>query len=249
MATWLAQRWPAYCGSSKHAPLAPLSMMARRRTENREDAMIPQRTLGSALTVSALGLGCMGMSQSYGRRRRRRIDRARSIARLSSACTFFDTAEVYGPFTNEDLLGKALQGRRSEVVIATKFGLQISDGKIAGLNSQPARPSHGRGRARCGGWAPTISICSTSTASIRPCPSRRWSARWPIWSRRARCAFCGLSEAGAPDDPPRPRCPPDHGAAERVFAVGAQPGSRDSSPCCASWASAWCRSARSAAAS
>jgi aryl-alcohol dehydrogenase-like predicted oxidoreductase len=95
------------------------------------------RKLGSqGLTVSAVGLGCMGMSQMYGP-----ADEAESIATLYRAidlgCTFLDTAEVYGPFTNEDLLGRALAGRRDQVVIATKFGFRIENGKMAGVDSRP----------------------------------------------------------------------------------------------------------------
>jgi aryl-alcohol dehydrogenase-like predicted oxidoreductase len=95
------------------------------------------RKLGSqGLEVSALGLGCMGMSQSYGP-----ADEAESIATLHRAidlgCTFLDTAEVYGPYTNEDLLGRALAGKRDKVTIATKFGFDIKDGKMVGTNSQP----------------------------------------------------------------------------------------------------------------
>jgi aryl-alcohol dehydrogenase-like predicted oxidoreductase len=97
------------------------------------------RKLGTqGLTVSTIGLGCMGMSQSYGP-----ADEAESIATLHRAielgCTFLDTAEVYGPYTNEELLGRALGAKRSQVVIATKFGFQIKDGKITGTDSSPAR--------------------------------------------------------------------------------------------------------------
>jgi aryl-alcohol dehydrogenase-like predicted oxidoreductase len=95
------------------------------------------RELGSqGLKVSAIGLGAMGMSQSYGP-----ADEAESIATLHRAielgCTFIDTAEVYGPFTNEDLLGRALAGKRDQVTIATKFGFKIADGKVAGTDSRP----------------------------------------------------------------------------------------------------------------
>jgi aryl-alcohol dehydrogenase-like predicted oxidoreductase len=97
-----------------------------------------QRSLGGqGLTVSALGLGCMGMSWAYGL-----PDDTESIATLHRALelgiNFFDTAEVYGPFENEKLLGRALKGRRDGIVIATKFGFRIEDGKNVGQDSRPA---------------------------------------------------------------------------------------------------------------
>jgi aryl-alcohol dehydrogenase-like predicted oxidoreductase len=98
-----------------------------------------QRALGKqGLVVSEIGLGCMGMSQSYGP-----ADEAESIATLHRAIelgvTFLDTAEVYGPYRNEELLGRALRGRRNEVTIATKFGWNIEDGKVNGVTSRPER--------------------------------------------------------------------------------------------------------------
>jgi aryl-alcohol dehydrogenase-like predicted oxidoreductase len=98
------------------------------------------RTLGSgdtALTVSELGLGCMGMSEFYGTG-----DEAESIAvihrALDAGCTFLDTADMYGPFTNELLVGKAIAGRRDEVVLATKFGNERGqDGSFIGINGRP----------------------------------------------------------------------------------------------------------------
>jgi aryl-alcohol dehydrogenase-like predicted oxidoreductase len=105
--------------------------------------VLGQRKLGSeGLSVSALGLGCMGMSQSYGSADER--DERESIATLHRALelgvTFFDTAEAYGPFTNEELVGRALRGRRNQVVIATKFGFKLDqNGAIVGVDS---RPSH-----------------------------------------------------------------------------------------------------------
>jgi aryl-alcohol dehydrogenase-like predicted oxidoreductase len=98
-----------------------------------------KRTLGnSGLEVSAIGLGCMGMSFGYGPAQ----DEQEMISVIRSAVdlgvTFFDTAEVYGPFANEELVGKALSPIREQVVIATKFGFRIdADGKQAGLNSRP----------------------------------------------------------------------------------------------------------------
>ena len=97
-----------------------------------------RRTLGQGLEVSAIGLGAMGMSQSYGPNPGDRND---MIAVLRGAVdlgvTLFDTAEVYGPYTNEELLGEALEPLREQVVIATKFGWDIADGTSVGLNSRP----------------------------------------------------------------------------------------------------------------
>ncbi len=97
-----------------------------------------ERTLGQGMRVSAVGLGCMGMSQSYGPNPGDRDD---MIAVLRGAAehgvTFFDTAEVYGPYVNEELVGEALAPLRDQVVIATKFGWRIENGKSVGLDSRP----------------------------------------------------------------------------------------------------------------
>ena len=101
------------------------------------------RSLGQGLQVSAIGLGCMGMSQSYGPNPGSRDD---MIAVLRDAVdegvTFFDTAEVYGPYVNEELVGQALEPLRDEVIIATKFGWDIRDGSIVGLDSRPEQIRH-----------------------------------------------------------------------------------------------------------
>ncbi|HET9972775.1 MAG TPA: aldo/keto reductase [Streptosporangiaceae bacterium] len=98
------------------------------------------RTLGSGgLQVSAIGLGCMGMSQSYGPPPGDRDEMIAVLrATVERGVTFFDTAEVYGPFVNEELVGEALEPYRGEVVIATKFGFRFGeDGRQAGLSSRP----------------------------------------------------------------------------------------------------------------
>src|SRR6266550_3454564 len=97
------------------------------------------RKLGNSnLEVSALGLGCMGMSVGYGPA----ADKQEMISLIRVAVergvTFFDTAEAYGPFTNEELVGEALAPMRHHVVIATKFGFKFDAGKQSGLDSRPA---------------------------------------------------------------------------------------------------------------
>jgi aryl-alcohol dehydrogenase-like predicted oxidoreductase len=103
------------------------------------DTTIERRTLGTTapLEVSALGLGCMGMSEFYGA-----PDEADGIATIQRALdlgvTFLDTADMYGPFTNEQLVGKAISGRRDEVQLATKFGNErLPDGTRVGINGRP----------------------------------------------------------------------------------------------------------------
>jgi aryl-alcohol dehydrogenase-like predicted oxidoreductase len=98
---------------------------------------LKSRTLGNqGLRVSALGLGCMGMNWAYGP-----ADEQESLATLDRALelgiTFFDTAEAYGPFTNEELLGRAFKGRRDRIVLATKFGWRFINGKLDGTDSRP----------------------------------------------------------------------------------------------------------------
>jgi aryl-alcohol dehydrogenase-like predicted oxidoreductase len=97
-----------------------------------------KRKLGkSDLEVSALGLGCMGLSSGYGPAVEKQQGISLVRAAVERGVTFFDTAEVYGPFTNEELVGEALAPFRDQVVIATKFGFKIENGKQAGLDSRP----------------------------------------------------------------------------------------------------------------
>jgi len=160
--------------------------------------MLAKRRLGrQGLEVSAIGLGCLGMSQSYGA-----PDDAESIATIHHALelgvTFFDTAEAYGPFKNEELLGRALNGKRKSVVVATKFGWSFENGKMAGLNSRPEHVKH----------VAEASLRRLDTDYIDLFYQHRVDPQVPIEEtigamadlvRAGKVRFLGLSEAGEPN--------------------------------------------------
>jgi aryl-alcohol dehydrogenase-like predicted oxidoreductase len=112
--------------------------VVRESRTTAKDNKIPTRQLGiNGPCVSAIGLGCMGMSFGYGPAADIGEMTALIRAAVEQGVSFFDTAEVYGPFTNEALLGEALKPFRNQVMIATKFGFNIQDGKMAGVTSKP----------------------------------------------------------------------------------------------------------------
>ena len=158
---------------------APLRQDGDKQDKEKEDVLAyPRRTLGTgnaALTVSAMGLGCMGMSEFYGTG-----DDDESIATIHAALDagvdLLDTADMYGPFTNERLVGRAIAGRREQVVLATKFGNERNpDGSRLGINGRPEYMAKAAKR-RSSAWVSTISTSTTSTGSTPRSPSKRRGA-------------------------------------------------------------------------
>jgi aryl-alcohol dehydrogenase-like predicted oxidoreductase len=136
----VSSRDPADAGAQRERLERPVRVASAGHPDaaTEQETAMEIRTLGQGLQVSALGLGCMGMSQGYGPHPG---DRAEMIKVLRGAVdrgvTLFDTAEVYGPYVNEELVGEALEPLRDQVVIATKFGWDIRDGRSVGLDSRP----------------------------------------------------------------------------------------------------------------
>ena len=187
-----------------------------------------KRTLGrSGLEVSALGFGCMGISFGYGPAASREDGIAIIRAAVDGGVTFFDTAEVYGPFANEELVGEALAPVRDQVVIATKFGFKLEDGKQAGLDS---RPAHIREVA-------DASLKRLKTDRIDLFYQHRVDPNVPIEDvagavkdliREGKVTALRSVRGGRADDSSRARRAAGRGAAERVLAVVAGTGTGDS---------------------
>ena len=209
--------------------------------------MEPRRLGKQGLTVSAMGRGCMGMSDAYGP-----ADEAESVATIHRALelgiNLLDTSDTYVPFTNEELVGKAIRGRRDELRVATKFGfVRDSDKSWQGIDGRPAhvaRPA----TARSDGLGLITSTSITSTVSSQRSPSKRPSARWRSWCGRGRCVTSACARrrprpsAGRMPYTRSPPCRPS-------IRCGAATQTTNSSPPSGNWPSASSHTARSAAAS
>ena len=210
------------------------------------------RKLGQGLEVSAMGLGCMGMSEFYGAARRRRVDRDDPRARSTLGVNFLDTADMYGPVHQRRAAsGSAIQGRRDQVVLATKFGI-VRGPKPHGTAASTAGPSTCSACCDAQPEAPRrrhASTSTTSTASIRRRRSRRRSARWRSWCRRARCATSGCRRPRRRRSAARHAVHPIAALQSGVFALEPRRRGRDPRRPAASSASASCPTARSGAAS
>jgi aryl-alcohol dehydrogenase-like predicted oxidoreductase len=185
-----------------------------------------KRKLGNTnLEVSALGLGCMGMSFGYGPA----ADKKEMISLIRTAVergvTFFDTAEVYGPFTNEELLGEALAPFRDQVVIATKFGFAPDPNVGPGWTALNSQPEHIKEVAEA-------SLKRLKTDVIDLFYQHRVDPNVPIEDvagavkdliEQGRVKYFGLSEPGGADNPSRTPSPAGHGSSERILTMVEKP--------------------------
>ena len=206
------------------------------------------RTLGNGLEVSAIGIGTMPMIRGgnilYGH-----ADDDVSTRTIHEAIdlgvTFFDTAEMYGPFTNEELVGQAIKGRRDGLVIATKFAMRWDGDRMVGLDGSPANA-----RRACEGSLKRLGI-----ETIDLFYQHRVDPNVPIEEtvggmaelvKEGKIRHIGLSEAGAGDSASGGQDPPDRGAADRILDLGTRRGGRDPADLPRDMASASCPTARSA---
>ena len=185
-----------------------------------------KRTLGTSLEVSAIGLGCMGMSSSYGKP----ADKQEMISLIRTAVerglTFFDTAQVYGPFTNEELVGEALAPVREQVVIATKFGFDLDGGNRGGLDSRPETIKRTVDASLERLRTDTIDLLYQHRVD-RTVPIEEVAGHGEGADRGGEGQALRPLRGGCADDPARACSAAGHRAAERVLALVAGAGGRD----------------------
>ncbi len=191
---------------------------------DRRSTTMNTRTLGpNGPEVSAIGLGCMGMSAFYGTADESEA-RATIARALDLGCNFLDTSDMYGPHTNERLVGSAIASRRDEVFLATQVRDQAGQRRRPDQSRdrrQSRLRARGLRRLAAAPWASSTSTSTTSTGSTRTRRSRTPSARWPSWCSRQGPSHRPVGGERR-DDPPRARRAPDHRRADRVLAVDAR---------------------------
>lgn len=147
-----------------------------------------QRMLGRGLEVTALGYGCMGLTQSYPPYLPRRESIAVIRKAIAMGVSFFDTAEACGPYSNESLLGEALQPYRKDVVIATKFGFDFANGqndahdRPVTLSSRPGRWRKKHGSSPLPAQKPSDALRRILALSTSRSPGRNWTTSASVWS-------------------------------------------------------------------
>lgn len=162
--------------SSLHGMAHAAALSSPSATKNRQQPRsLPQRRLGS-LQVSAIGLGCLPMVGYYGGTYAKKDMIALIRRAYDSGVTFFDTAEVYGPYTSEEWVGEALAPVRDKVIIATKFGFGVEEGRPRPSTAVPTT-SDGPWKVPYGACAPTTSTCSTSIVWTPRSPWKTWPER------------------------------------------------------------------------
>lgn len=186
------------------------------------------RRLGkSSLVVSALGLGCMGMSQSYGT-----PDDQESVATIhhaiDSGVTMLDTADMYGGGTNEELVGRAISKRRNEVILATKFGnMRMPDGRFLGVNGKPEYV-----QSACEASLKRLNISTIDLFYLHRVdtgvPIEETVGAMARLIEQGKVRYLGLSEAWRENNPARACDVSDHCPAERILDLDARSRGRDS---------------------
>jgi len=200
------------------------------------------RKLGDGLSVSELGLGCMGMSFLYGKAATDEDAIAVIHHSLDLGMTFLDTAEVYGPYANETLVGKALKGRREQAVVATKFGFKIEDGQIQDADGSPANVRRACDESLARLDIDTIDLFYQHRLD-RSVPIEDTVGAMAELVREGKVRHLGLSEVG-PDTLRRAHAVHPIAALQSEYSLWEGASKPKSCRPCASWASAWCRTAR-----
>ena len=224
-------------GRRRRRPGRWLRSYGRRAIDGEPETRMDRRILGrddAALEVVGRGARLHGHVRVLRRRATTPSRSRRSTARSTSASNFLDTADMYGPFTNEELVGRAIAGppRRGGARDEVRQRARPRTASCLGINGGPSYVHAGAATPRCSGSASTTSTSTTSTASTRTTPIEETVGAMAELVAGGQGALPRAVRGGAGDDPPRARRAPDHRAADRVLAVDAATRRTRSSPTC-----------------